>query len=290
MALAQAKRYLDQAAEIPSMKLVSLTGGEPFLSFDSLVHLVSYASKLGFSVECITNCLWAKDHEVAEQKLRALTNAGLSIINISADDFHQEYIPFERVKNCYEVAKRLELRIVILCVTYRKSKFRLRNVINMLGNDGIFILEKGVDPRLLANHNIIAIESGFIPAGRGAKIAKEDIITTEDPPFGPCEHIVRDTAIDPTGKLFPCCSGAGSTQPLLIEDANKKPLFEAIEQANGNKLVKLLATEGPHKLFEKLSEQGLIKQLDRHVDKCHLCYDMLSNPVVQRTVFQVLSI
>jgi len=282
MTLVETMRYLEQASRIPTIKLISFTGGEPFLFLYNLIHMVSHASKLGFSVECTTNCLWAKDYEVAKQRLRALKNVGLSIINLSVDDFHQEYIPFDRVKNCFEVAKKLGLRIVILCVIRKKSKLRLRNVINMLGDDDIFILEKGFDPRSLAEHKIIAIENGFIPVGHGTKIPKEEILTLEKPPVGCCEYILRDIAIDPTGKVLSCCSAACLTPPLVIGDINKKSLLEIVERANGDKLINFLATKGPYKLFEKMRRHGLMKQENRYVNKCHLCYDILSNPEIKR--------
>ena len=89
----EAKNYISQAREFPTLKWISFTGGEPFLLPDMLVELVSYVSNLGnlgccnagLSADFFSNLLSAIDSfsvevlgielcELATQKQRVFLN------------------------------------------------------------------------------------------------------------------------------------------------------------------------------------------------------------------------
>jgi len=85
---------------------IHIGGGEPFGDFDRLLAMVRAARRAGLDgvgyVE--TNAYWATSPEEARTRLVALREAGMRQISLSADPYHQEFVPPERVRLLYEVA------------------------------------------------------------------------------------------------------------------------------------------------------------------------------------------
>ncbi len=269
MRLEDALRYVDEAAELPSMKWISITGGEPFLLYDEMLRIIHHASELGLKTECVTNCYWATSREEAEDRLRELVEAGLDVINISVDDFHQRFIPFERVRNCYEAAKSLGLKVVIQSVYGRGSRLRLDEIIRRLGEEGIRVL--GPRPRGKPLY-AIAIESGFIPIGRGAMIPREEWPIGSGPVEGPCQVVLRDISISQDGRLLPCCSALSLLPQASIGALTERRLRELVEEAVEMELFRWLRENGPLGIADKT---GFRLNPEGYVNRCHLCYEVL---------------
>ncbi len=86
---------------------IHLGGGEPFGRFDRLLEIVRAARDVGLEgvgyVE--TSGAWASADGLVRDRLRALAEAGMRQISISADPYHQEFVPPDRVRRLYEVAR-----------------------------------------------------------------------------------------------------------------------------------------------------------------------------------------
>ena len=269
MRVEDALRYVEEAAELPKMEWISVTGGEPFLLYDEMLRIIRHASKLGLKTECVTNCYWAVNQERAEERLNELVEAGLDVINISVDDFHQRFIPFERVENCYEAAKRLGLKVVIQSVYSRGSRLRLDEIIRRLGEEGIRVL--GPRPRGKPLY-AIAMESGFIPIGRGAMIPREEWPLGSGPVEGPCQVVLRDISISPDGRLLPCCSALGLLPNASIGSLTEKKLGELLEEAMKMEVFRWLREIGPLGIAKRT---GFNLDSEGYVNRCHLCYEVL---------------
>jgi organic radical activating enzyme len=269
----EALNYLDQASEFSTLRMVSLTGGEPFLLPKLLCEALSYSYERGFKTEVVTNCFWAESGKEAEEKLGSLVDLGLDMINISADDFHQEFIPFSYVRNCYEAAKELDLKITLLCSVAKFSRLRVEKIVDLLGDTNIHILERNKQSSNRIKTHAIAIESAFIPAGRGSQIPHKEWILGNHSTTGPCHHILQDIAIEPSGRVLPCCSTAGLINTLKLGNALREPLSRIIEKANTREIFKILARRGPQELLDVKYRNGP----GRYVNKCHLCYEALSD-------------
>jgi MoaA/NifB/PqqE/SkfB family radical SAM enzyme len=270
MTLEEAISYIDQAHEVPTVEWISFTGGEPFLLPKLLEDLIGYASDRGLRTECVTNCFWAESEEGASELLRRLKEAGLDAINISADDFHQRHIPFEKVSNCYAAASRLGLKTVIMCAAAGSSSLRIENVIQGLGDRGIHNIGDG-KPRTPVSS--LAVETGFVPVGRASEIPEEEWLIGDGPTEGPCGDVLRDIGISPSGDVLPCCSAAGIVEGAILGNAKERKLAEIIEEAIDDPLFWTLSTEGPSVLAERL---GLMNK--GYVNRCHLCHVVLTDP------------
>ncbi len=276
----EARHYIDQADEIPSVEWISFTGGEPFFNPEVLLELVEYASDLGFYTECVTNCFWAEDREKASAILDGLVNAGLNAINISSDDFHQRFIPFERVRTCYETARDQGLKIVIMSTPEKKGTLDVEEIARRLGRDEVQTVRDG-PPK--ASTVALAVESSFVPVGRGASIPVKEWNFGDGPLRGECRDVLRDIGITPSGDVLPCCSAAGIVENTVLGNAKGTNLQTMIEAAEAQPLFRILSSEGPMRLAELLE----MNVEGRFVNRCHLCHAVLTHPELPRILSEL---
>jgi organic radical activating enzyme len=263
MSQKKAEGYVDKIKQMRTVKWVSLTGGEPMLHPNLVEGLVTYSSDAGLKTELVTNCNWASSPRKALDTLRSLKDAGLDILNISADDFHQAHVPFERVKHAYVSAKELGLKMVIMC-TLRKDSTRIIDIAHLLGDA---IPEPGEEDHI--GSAAIGVESGFTPVGRGASIPQSEWFIERSLLTGGCGSVLRDLGVTPQGELLPCCSASATLPGFTLGNLDEYDLSEALEIAWSKEIFVKLNEKGPMGLNGKTS-RGL------YVNKCHLCYDTLS--------------
>jgi hypothetical protein len=85
---------------------VHIGGGEPFGDFERLLAIVRAARAAGVGyVE--TNGFWATSEGIVRERVGALAEAGMRQLAISADPYHQEFVPPERVALLYRVARQV---------------------------------------------------------------------------------------------------------------------------------------------------------------------------------------
>jgi organic radical activating enzyme len=93
------------------MKIISFTGGEPFLFYDLLKAGVMRAKELGFSVEVRTNGFWgAWPSEQISQKLDDLP---LDYMIISTDYHHSRFVPESSLEGAMSYVKGRNLRCTL---------------------------------------------------------------------------------------------------------------------------------------------------------------------------------
>jgi hypothetical protein len=65
---------------------------------------MEFAKSFGLYSKVATNAYWAKTPKMALAKLGQLKENGLEILAVSADVYHQEFVPFQRVMNAVRAA------------------------------------------------------------------------------------------------------------------------------------------------------------------------------------------
>ena len=96
------------------LKTVMTFGGEPLLYPEVVYAVMRTASELGIQKrQLITNGYFSKNAERIREVARRLAECGVNDLRLSADVFHQEYIPLEPVKLFAEEAKRAGVPIKI---------------------------------------------------------------------------------------------------------------------------------------------------------------------------------
>ncbi|MCP4215626.1 MAG: 4Fe-4S cluster-binding domain-containing protein [bacterium] len=115
------KEYIDEkTAESLFEKSASLGcdslhigGGEPMLDFPGLIKILKVAERTGIRIEYVeTNSSWYKNHEQAKAMLKELPKLSVQTLLISISPFHNEYIPFYKVKGVIEACHGTGLSVM----------------------------------------------------------------------------------------------------------------------------------------------------------------------------------
>ena len=109
-----AKKYIDQETTRQILQKVKdlgchslhVGGGEPFLDLEGLKKVLETAQALKVNIEYVeTNSSWYRDEASACRDLKELKERGLTTILVSISPFHNEYIPFYKVKGVIAAAR-----------------------------------------------------------------------------------------------------------------------------------------------------------------------------------------
>jgi len=106
-----AKKLLDCVRRL-GCSAVHIGGGEPLLKPDKLGELLALARQFGLDVDYVeTNSSWFRDADSADRMLKQLKNQGLRTLLVSISPFHNEFIPFAKVKSVVEACRRVGIGI-----------------------------------------------------------------------------------------------------------------------------------------------------------------------------------
>jgi len=119
-----------------NIKVVVFAGGEPTLLKGSLLAAISVCRQLKIVSRIVTNASWAINEEKATRGFQALYTAGLNEVNISCDDYHDPFIPFERIKIAWKAARKFPFRSLIIAnARHKGSKLTPEYICAELGEE-----------------------------------------------------------------------------------------------------------------------------------------------------------
>jgi hypothetical protein len=226
MTRGQAENIIDQAWSLGA-RWVSFTGGEPFLEYRLLLGLVEYASGKGLYTEAVTNCSWAEDQRLAMDKLRPLADSGLTAINMSVDDFHQEHVPLDSVRHCFEAAKTLNIKPVFMVAVEPGSRITAGSLPRLMGDPSIQVPG---EPRL-SIPSALAAETPFTPVGRGEELEWAHVTTARN---HRCDSVLTDIGVKTNGDVLPCCGPLGCRGDAVIGNLGEDALRDVLSRAWGD--------------------------------------------------------
>ncbi len=108
------KKYIDEKTARENLRAIKefgcssihVGGGEPFLDVDGLARVLHLAWEEDVHIEYVeTNSSWYRDLDSTADILAALAKTGLSTILISISPFHNEHIPFYKVRGTIEACR-----------------------------------------------------------------------------------------------------------------------------------------------------------------------------------------
>lgn len=248
--------FLKSLDNAPEIKMVHFSGGEPFLTFDFLLELIEICSNMGRRTSVLTNGYWALTEQIAFAKLQALSNTGLNQIGISFDEFHQEYVSHENVRNILKAARKLHLPTSIQTVVNNKS------------TDGSWIQ--------MIRNDLLDVRVHFIACervGRACeKVDENDLLNIRVNKDLVCRKGGTFSVLY-DGSVWPCCCPAVYETSLGIGNINTTTptITDALSQLNNNLILKVLRNKGfdiYNDLFQCHSE---IKIPQKVVSSCDLC-------------------
>jgi hypothetical protein len=270
------KRYIDTDTAEKNLKTirslgcrsVHIGGGEPLLRPDELAVVLKIAAELGVSVEYVeTNSSWFMDHSSAEDFLTGLRNQGLHTLLVSISPFHNEHIPFYKVKGVVEAAGRAGVGIFPWVTDFISdlSQFDAGNTHSLAEFSDIF----GRD------YLLQVLERYWIHMGGRALetyrplMGQKTFHQVMDESTATCYGELSSTShfhIDLFGNYIPgLCSGLS----IAIEDLGK-PLSDETYP-----IITTLYRWGIRGLVKMAEDTvGYIPQKDLYINKCDLCTEV----------------
>lgn len=263
MGIERAKRYIDQAAGFQCFRELGIGGGEALIFYDEILEIMRYAhTRHRFSITISTNGYWARTPEVAAQKIAEMKEAGLRSFLVSVDDFHQEFVKLEPIRNLLKAASDLDVSVYLQSIVSKSSRI-----------DEIRRALSPYDPRFQWG------EFPCIPAGFAkTQVPKDDYILVDEIPREGCT-ISRLVRVKVDGKVKPCC-GAGVPERLVIGDLEREPLGVILDRINRDPIINAIAIwRGPRYLAQVLAEEGYPEALTGpYAGACHACGHILNDP------------
>lgn len=260
-----ALKTLDELNEL-KIQTIGITGGEPFLELDLMSELIKKAASYGMTIIVVTNAYWGISEDIAFSKLNGLRSLGLSWIQISLDDQHQQFIPIERVANVLKAAFKLDFEDIKLIGTSKGNtenfKYQLFYLQEVLG---ICLDEVDIIDRSRISHQYFEY-----PEQKRYSIEElENNLPMEKP--GDC---LSELMIDVNGDLYPCCNNFIGR----IGNVSVNNLPSIIESLKFNKYFSMIKQDGPFKLARYLDETlNTTFSNERYGNWCELCGRIFQN-------------
>jgi hypothetical protein len=283
LSLDEMLRLIDEGVALGTVGQIVFSGGEPTLLGEDLFNAIHYASKKGLLTRIVTNGWWGKSLEAAGVFVDRLKDVGLSEINISTDDLHQEYIPFSRVKNAFIACYDREFPCLIAHKQNRNSEITK----SFLEREfGVELIDFDPHRKYTAEENRRLISTGaIIPITRDKDLADPQEMLSSNWKRS-CSSILRDIIVGAKGNFLPCCGIVTKDLPELTrQNLREHSLLDAIDDANKDLILNWLVLEGPAAIASFASEiDPTIKFRDRYAGICHICNDVLTRPEVREII------
>lgn len=254
---------------------VHIGGGEPFLNVNGLEEVLIAAKEENMQIDYIeTNSSWFTSEGTAVDILRKLKKAGLRTLLISMSPFHNEHIPFRKVKEVMSVCRKTGVLIFPWIQEFypelemfdENKKHILNEFKEKFGEDYI---------------DNIPMRYWVHFGGRAIQTYKEiyplkslgEILNSS-----PGCNELTDTShfhADLFGNYIPgLCSGIS----LKINDLGE-PLNE-----NEYPIITMLYNNGVKELLENAKAEFGFNPRKEYFNKCHLCFDIRKYMVKEKGI------
>jgi MoaA/NifB/PqqE/SkfB family radical SAM enzyme len=292
LSVEQITRAVDDLYEQNGLQVVVFAGGEPTLLKEVLLDAIAHCDARGITTRVVTNASWATSDHAARKMVRKFREAGLSELNLSADDFHLPFISFDNIKRAWKAAKGQGfLNVAIANCAGPNSEITpdfIRRELNepdievRFDGDGVqgrpmqhredgstYMLSNGLLQRIGRARETLKDEDLFFPASQ----AELDV---------GCQWAVRSAALAPSGHLVSCCGiEASGNEVLDFGDASAETATTLIKKANKDPLVRAISVVGPYRLLHlaySLDRGKNIKIRERYASVCEACEDLVRQP------------
>lgn len=267
---------IDEAREIPSLRVVVFTGGECFLLRHDLDALIGRATANGYRTRCVTNGYWATSLGTAAARIESAAKAGLKEINLSTGSFHAAYVPVERILNACTAAIEANITTLVNIEIFQGSNFDANRI---LEDEKIrTYLEKG---RIIIQRNVWIGNRGKFPIlndARQSRFNEENI--------SGCKTALGVIAVTPDQNLMACCGlHMEKIEELKIGSVAEKTLREAIESEPDDFLKIWIHVAGPERILQfvkRFTPEFPLPLSSPH--PCETCLHLYESPIALSTL------
>lgn len=272
------------------LKVVIFTGGECSILGEDLLDAIAFCDSLGIVTRIVTNAYWATSEAEAARRLTALREAGLAEINFSVDDFHQQYIPLDRVKYAWRVSKGMGfLAVVIANTTGPRSTMTPDYLRAALGENVPSIIYSKSCPRPLPRPcadgtRYFISEARLSRLGRARQQLADDYFCTFTPEqlSGPCIDLLLNPTLTAWNHLAGCCGVEALGNDIIdLGDLAEMDPVDILEKADKHLILNGLALFGPSALLRFVKAVAPeIELRGRYSNACDMCEEICRRPDV----------
>ena len=255
---------------------VHIGGGEPFMNFDKLLEVCKSALEHNISVDYIeTNASWYidtdddnSDDDVISEKSRKLIETGINCLLISVDPFHNEFVPYIKIKNLVKRCRENNMETFIWQSGFERivkqldenKTHTLLEYENLYGKDFI---------------KTIAQSYGLNYNGRALRILEKTSKNKKS-----CEDILKESGVSCGEKIKSLSHFHVDLYENLIPPSCNGFNANIFELCGGgldyNKYINFMSVVngGLESLFKRADSLGFIPNSDGYTSKCALCFDI----------------
>ncbi len=244
--------------EVPEIKQIGFSGGEPFLDYSNLQKYIQEVDKLGIASSVTSNAFWADTYQSACEKLEILKQSGLKGVGFSYDEYHNKFVDINRIVNAILAAKTLDLEIVLQCVVDNQS--HLGKIFDILGP------------------HLVDVSVGIIPCyrvGNAEHTIEESNLIREYSCRGKYCRKSGTFSIDCYGNVWPCCSPCVIQTALSVGNIYESSISEAYERLQTNLFLRTLRNHG-FDYFLNIADKVGIEYPRKIISSCELCAILFS--------------
>lgn len=234
-------------------RVIHIAGGEAMMYYNQMLEICRIANEHGNAPHFFeTNASWCVNDDVTRQRYEELKEAGILGVLISADPYHQAFVPPESRFRAYKLAVEIFGRENVAAGDLSlKQLSELRS----MGKDEELLAEycRGYMPKLVGRAgNALA---KFCRDRALDDLAKDNLWNSGSvgkscyPEFD--SDKMWEIHIDPYGNIQTCCG-------IIIGNAHKRPLIEWMKSGfhTHNDLVNMVYKEGPYAYLELAVKRG----------------------------------
>ncbi|AGC69134.1 radical SAM domain protein [Thermoclostridium stercorarium subsp. stercorarium DSM 8532] len=250
---------------------VHIGGGEPLLKPDRILDILDSAAKNGMDIEYIeTNASWYRDEASAVNILAELKRHGVHTLLISIDPFHNEYIPFRKVKDLVRACSKVGLNVFPWQMEFWDEIDMLDENTPHSFDEYTKLFGKDYLLRLPAKYGLNMKGRAFVTYKPYMRMQPFEQIMRE---AGPCRLLsgLYHFHVDLYGNFIPqSCPGLAVPLKELVDgaDTDKYRIFYNLDSAGVAGLAGLAMKE--YRYIPKAEYAG----------KCDLCYDIRNHLVL----------
>lgn len=287
-------KYVDEAAALETVKLFVLSGGEAFLLGKNLEVIIERATSLGLQTRIVTNGYWATRYENAVKRLSGLWAAGLRELNLSTGDYHEKFVPLERVIYGAKAAIDLGMNVVIMVESFDNSSISSENLENHplfqeIRGDGekdsrLSIIQS---PWMTRGESQHGNNERYVKAGDYIVPNSENLVNRQNlSARRGCTSVLNTLTITPYERVGACCGLPREEIPELdIGSAREEGLEKCYETGRNDFLKMWLAIEGPEHILAWASENDpTIEWENLYGHQCDACRAVYQNPKVATVI------
>ncbi len=262
----QMRETIDGVRKKGPLHTVVWAGGEPTLLGQDLLDAIAYAFSLGINTRVVTNVSWAISPQKARQKLVSLREAGLRELNISADDYHLPYIPFDNVAHAWREAHGEGFDTVLIAIAHGPRSLVTPQWVAEQLNEAA--LEPITADTAFGETRLRKVLGGTAYIVYGTYLQKlgrsHDEVPAEDfqqVPWeqlqGGCPFAASSPAVSPDNNLLACCGFEVAGNAVLdFGDLDTHSVPDLYAHVERDLIVKAIAERGPAFLADFVSRKA----------------------------------